>query len=65
MNDLFDYCVDVLYYIAAHTGLTYKEANIWIFVIIHPLITLILLVIVILSIKKNYRLHNLLYSQHK
>ena len=39
MNDLFDLCVAILYWISNLTGLTYKEANIWIFVIIHPLIT--------------------------
>lgn len=39
MNDLFDLCVAILYWISNLTGLTYKETNIWIFVIIHPLIT--------------------------
>ena len=40
MNELFDICVDILYWISDVTGWTYKEANIWIFVIIHPIITL-------------------------
>ena len=39
MNELFDLCVAILYCISDFTGLTYKEANIWIFVVIHPLIT--------------------------
>jgi len=39
MHELFDICVATLYWIAELTGLTYKEANIWIFVIIHPLLT--------------------------
>ncbi len=39
MSELFDLCVAILYWISDLTGLTYKEANIWIFVIIHPLIT--------------------------
>ena len=43
MSELFDFCVAVLYWISDFTGLTYKEANIWIFVIIHPLITLSLI----------------------
>jgi len=47
MNELFDICVDILYWISDLTGLSYKEANIWIFVIIHPLITVSLLFITI------------------
>ena len=39
MSELFDLCVAILYGISDLTGLTYKEVNIWIFVIIHPLIT--------------------------
>lgn len=42
MSDLFDLCVAILYWISDVTGLTYKEANIWIFVIIHPLLTFFL-----------------------
>jgi len=42
MAELFDICVDILYWIGSVTGLTYKEANIWIFVIIHPLLTVLL-----------------------
>lgn len=43
MAELFDICVDILYWIGDVTGLTYKEANIWIFVIIHPLLTALLI----------------------
>ncbi len=43
MAELFDICVAILYWISDVTGLTYKEANIWIFVIIHPLLTIFLL----------------------
>jgi len=42
MSNLFDICVAILYWISDVTGLTYKEANIWIFVIIHPLLTIFL-----------------------
>ena len=44
MQELFQICVDILRWIASETGITYEEANIWIFVIIHPLLTLGLLV---------------------
>ena len=47
MSELFDVCVAILYWISDLTGLTYKEANIWIFVIIHPLLTIVLLYYVI------------------
>ena len=44
MQELFQICVDILRWIAGVTGITYEAANIWIFVIIHPLLTLGLLV---------------------
>jgi len=40
MNTLFDICVAILQLIGDVTGLGYKAANIWIFVIIHPFLTL-------------------------
>jgi ABC-type Co2+ transport system permease subunit len=40
MNTLFDICVEILKFIGEKTGLGYKAANIWIFVIIHPFLTL-------------------------
>lgn len=43
MAEIFDICVDILIWIGDVTGLTYKEANIWIFVIIHPLLTALLI----------------------
>ena len=52
MAELFDICVAILYWISDLTGLTYKEANIWIFVIIHPLLTVFLFFYVIRLRKK-------------
>jgi hypothetical protein len=43
MAELFDLCVGAMYLMSDITGLTYKEINIWLFVIIHPAITLTLL----------------------
>jgi len=43
MNQLFYYCVEILKKISEITGMSYEEANIWIFVVIHPLITLLLI----------------------
>lgn len=58
MNDLFDLCVAILYWISDLSGLTYKEANIWIFVIIHPLITISLIYYVVILRRKIKRLTN-------
>ena len=41
MAELFQICVDILRWIGKTVGITYEEANIWIFVIIHPLLTLV------------------------
>jgi hypothetical protein len=57
VNTLFDACVDIHQYIGEATGLGYKAANIWIFVIIHPAITILLFFLFV-----KYRL---LYSKLK
>ena len=55
MAELFDICVDILYWIGDVTGLTYKEANIWIFVIIHPLLTLVFMYLWRRAVAQNKR----------
>lgn len=52
MSELFDACVAILYRISDVTGLTYKEANIWIFVILHPLLTIVLFYYIIILRKQ-------------
>ncbi len=47
MDQIFDWCVNVLVYWAGILGMTYKEINVWVFVIVWPLVTLILVGIVI------------------
>lgn len=42
MNTLFDFCVQVLKDLESLTGISYEALNIWIFVIIHPLLTIYL-----------------------
>jgi len=37
---IFYWCVDILHDISAYLGCTYEEINIYLFIIIHPLITL-------------------------
>ena len=38
MDNLFDACVELLIWLSNIFGLSYKEINIWIFVIIEPII---------------------------
>ena len=57
MQELFQICVDILRWIAGATGITYEEANIWIFVIIHPLLTIGLLIRTIV-LKKRLQTRN-------
>ena len=47
MHELFDICVDILYWIAEVFGITYKEANIWIFVIIEPVVFILMACVII------------------
>lgn len=37
---LFQWCVAVLYDTSAYLGCSYEEINIYLFIVIHPLITL-------------------------
>ena len=47
MNEVFDICVAILIWIADLFRVTYKEANIWIFVIIEPILFIAMLYIII------------------
>ena len=49
-NDLFHQCAEFLRWLAPKFGMTYKEINIWIFVIIEPII-FILMVLWIIRLK--------------
>ena len=55
INKLFDLCVDLLIWLGDLLGISYEAINIWIFVIIEPIIFIIMLVLIIryrLKIKK-------------
>ena len=49
MDEVFDWCVRLLVFLAPQFGMTYKEINVWIFVIIWPVITIGLIVWLILQ----------------
>ena len=51
---VFDFCVKLLFDAARFLGITYEEINVWLFVVIWPLLSLVLFAEVIrLRIKKN------------
>jgi len=52
MNELFDQCVNILYLIGETCNISYKEANVWIFVIIEPILFLAMLYIIIKQRRK-------------
>jgi hypothetical protein len=47
VNSIFDWCVHVLVYWAEVLGITYQAINVWIFVIIWPILTIVLIAIII------------------
>lgn len=47
MDQIFDWCVNVLIYWANTFGITYKEINVWVFVIIWPILTIMLVTVII------------------
>ena len=52
MNQIFDWCVHVLVYWAGILGITYKEINVWVFVIIWPILTVLLIGIIAVQQRK-------------
>ena len=56
MDAIFDWCVGVLVYFAGVFGITYKEINVWVFVIVWPIFTLGLIALVIIQQKRIRRL---------
>jgi len=46
---VFDQCVLLLVLLAGRLGVTYQAINVWIFVIIWPVFTLVLIIVVILQ----------------
>ena len=47
MNDIFYWCVRLLKYWAAALNMTYEELNVWLFVIIEPIVFFILISVLI------------------
>ena len=49
MDHIFDWCVNVLVYWAGILGITYKEINVWVFVILWPVLTIVLIGIIVVQ----------------
>jgi len=60
MDAIFDWCVAVLVYFAGVFGITYKEINVWVFVIIWPIFTLALMGLVSIQQVRIRRLQKML-----
>ena len=56
MDQVFDWCVKVLVYWAGIFGITYKEINVWVFVIIWPILTMILIGVVLMQQRRIHQL---------
>ena len=46
---IFDWCVALLVWMANTTGLTYKDINVWIFVIIWPVLLVVMAVVIVIQ----------------
>ncbi len=60
IDAIFDLCVLLLVYLAELLGITYEAINVWIFVIIWPIITLALIAIVFVQHVKLRKLRQTL-----
>jgi hypothetical protein len=56
MNEVFDQSVRLLQLVSEQLGMTYQELNVWIFLILEPIVFAILLIKIYLLTKKlnNY-----------
>lgn len=65
MDQIFDGCVNVLVYWANVLGLTYKEINVWVFVIIWPILTVALMIIILRQQRKIHQLTDGRAMEHR
>ena len=54
-NNLFNDCVELLVWLATKFNLTYKEINVWIFIIIEPIVFFGMLFYILYLNNKLYR----------
>ena len=49
MDTVFDWCVSLLVYLAGIIGITYQEINVWIFVIIWPVLSIFMFALIVMQ----------------
>jgi len=52
MSIVFDACVNFLLWLGPLVGMTYVEINVWIFCIIWPIFTIVLMVIIYVLLRR-------------
>jgi len=52
IHHIFNFCVESLIYISKIFGVSYEEANVWIFCVIWPLLTLSQFIAIVILIRK-------------
>jgi uncharacterized membrane protein len=64
IEQIFDICVRLLVFLADLIGMTYKEINVWIFVVVWPFLTFVLITLIIFQQVKLRRLRRQMYKQN-
>lgn len=62
INEIFDLCVRLLVSGASFLGITYQEINVWIFCVVWPIVTLLLVTIVFIQYRTIRRLNGRIAS---
>ena len=65
IDNIFQWCVDLLRWLAAATGTTYKEINVLIFCVIWPLLTIAIVVLCLIQRDQIRRLQKELETGKK
>ena len=65
MNEIFNWCVELLLWGAQKLGTTYEVINVWIFCIIEPILFLGMLIFLVFQRRKIKRLKMMLDTNDK
>ena len=65
MNEIFNWCVELLQWGAQKLGTTYEVINVWIFCIIEPILFLGILIFLVFQRRKIKRLKMMLDTNDK
>jgi hypothetical protein len=65
MNEIFNWCVELLQWGAQKLGTTYVDINVWIFCIIEPIVFLGMLIFLVVQRRKIKRLKIMMGANSK